>query len=97
MGTLLSFSALFLSLYLVQLRPGSLGPLDALSGSVIGYSTEEIGLLGSAHFVRSIIACDVPPLRSSELGLSLTLPRAPALRHTAVRLFPFLKVTFPRS
>src|SRR3546814_1045054 len=49
MGTLLSFSALFLSIYLVQLGSGSLGPLDALSGSVIGFSTEEIGLLGSAH------------------------------------------------
>src|SRR3546814_2698760 len=67
MGTLLSFSALFLSIYLVQLGSGSLGPLDALSGSVIGFSTEEIGLLGSAHFVGYIIGCYVTPrLRSEE-------------------------------
>ena len=61
MGTLLSFTALFFSIFLVQLGSGSLGPLDALSGAVIGFSTEEIGLLGSAHFFGFFLGCYVTP------------------------------------
>src|SRR3546814_7409034 len=79
MGTLLTFSALFVSIYLVQLGSGSLGPLDALSGSVIGFSTEEIGLLGSAHFVGYIIGCYVTPRLIGDIGHSRTFAAAAAI------------------
>lgn len=53
----LSFAALFLSVILLQLSSGAMGPLDALSGAATGFSTTQIGLLGSAHFVGFFIGC----------------------------------------
>ncbi|MFT4782871.1 MAG: hypothetical protein ACI9IV_000600, partial [Paracoccaceae bacterium] len=50
MRVLISFAALFLSVILLQLSSGGVGPLDALSGIALGFSNEHIGLLGSAHF-----------------------------------------------
>jgi MFS family permease len=57
MRMLISFAALFLSVILLQLSTGGVGPLDALSGLELGFSTEEIGLLGSAHFFGFFIGC----------------------------------------
>ena len=50
MRTLISFASLFLSVALLQLSSGGVGPLDALSGIALDFSTEQIGILGSAHF-----------------------------------------------
>ena len=61
MMMLISFSALFLSVILIQIGSGSLGPLDALAGSGLGFTTSEIGLLGSAHFLGLLIGCLVNP------------------------------------
>ena len=91
MGTLLSFTALFVSIYLVQLGSGSLGPLDALSGSVIGFSTEEIGLLGSAHFVGYIIGCYVTPRLVGDIGHSRTFAAAAAIGAIGALLHPMLE------
>lgn len=91
MGTLLSFTALFLSIYLVQLGSGSLGPLDALSGAVIGFSTEEIGLLGSAHFVGYIIGCYVTPRLVGDIGHSRTFAAAAAIGAIGALLHPILE------
>lgn len=91
MGTLLSFTALFVSIYLVQLGSGSLGPLDALSGSVIGFSTEEIGLLGSAHFVGYIIGCYVTPRLIGDIGHSRAFAAAAAIGAIGALLHPMLE------
>ncbi|WP_340117483.1 MFS transporter [Pelagibius sp. 7325] len=91
MGTLLSFTALFASIYLVQLGSGSLGPLDALSGAAIGFSTEEIGLLGSAHFVGYIIGCYVTPRLIGDIGHSRAFAAAAAIGAIGALLHPILE------
>lgn len=53
----LSFAALFLSVIFLQLSSGAMGPLDALSGAQEGFTTTQIGLLGSAHFIGFFIGC----------------------------------------
>ncbi|MEO0371938.1 MAG: MFS transporter [Pseudomonadota bacterium] len=57
MGLVISFAALFLAVILMQLSSGGVGPLDALSGLVLDFSTTQIGLLGSAHFLGFFIGC----------------------------------------
>lgn len=91
MGTLLSFTALFVSIYLVQLGSGSLGPLDALSGSVIGFSAEQIGLLGSAHFVGFFLGCYVTPRLIGDIGHSRAFAAAAAIGAIGALLHPVLE------
>ena len=57
MRLLISFAALFLSVILLQLSTGGVGPLDALSGLALDFTNAQIGLLGSAHFVGFFIVC----------------------------------------
>ena len=57
MRMLLSFAALFLSVILLQLSSGGVGPLDALSGLALGFDTQQVGILGSAHFFGFFIGC----------------------------------------
>ena len=57
MRLIISFAALFLSVILLQLSSGGVGPLDALSAITLDFSTAQIGLLGSAHFVGFFIGC----------------------------------------
>ncbi|MEO0358747.1 MAG: hypothetical protein AAF386_10745, partial [Pseudomonadota bacterium] len=57
MRLLISFAALFLSVVLLQLSSGAVGPLDALSGLQEGFSKTQIGFLGSSHFVGFFIGC----------------------------------------
>ena len=57
----LSFTALFLSVILLQISSGGVGPLDALSGFALDFSTAEIGMLGSAHFVGFFLGCWIAP------------------------------------
>ena len=57
MRLIVSFAALFLSVLLLQLSSGGVGPLDVLSGTVLGFSAGQIGLLGSAHFLGFFIGC----------------------------------------
>ena len=70
MRTLLSFTALFLSIFLLQVSSGGLGPLDALSGVALGFSTEQIGLLGSAHFFGFFVGCWWAPRLMGSIGHS---------------------------
>lgn len=65
-----SFAALFLSAILLQLSSGGVGPLDALSGLVLGFSTAEIGMLGSAHFLGFFIGCWWAPRLLGSVGHS---------------------------
>ena len=70
MRLLLSFSALLLSVVLLQLSSGGVGPLDTLSGLALGYSRAEIGMLGSAHFVGFFIGCWWAPRLMGTVGHS---------------------------
>ena len=68
MRVLISFAALFLSVVLLQLSSGGVGPLDALSGLSLGFSKAEIGLLGSAHFLGFFIGCWWAPRLMGTIG-----------------------------
>ncbi|KPP86243.1 MAG: Cyanate permease [Rhodobacteraceae bacterium HLUCCO07] len=70
MRLLISFAALFLSVLLLQLSTGGVGPLDALSGLVLGFSRAEIGMLGSAHFLGFFIGCWWAPRVMGSVGHS---------------------------
>ena len=70
MRLLISFAALFLSVILLQLSSGGVGPLDALSGLALGYSRQEIGMLGSAHFLGFFIGCWWAPRLMGSVGHS---------------------------
>jgi MFS family permease len=67
---LISFAALFLSVLLLQLSSGGVGPLDALSGLQLGFSTGQIGMLGSAHFLGFFIGCWWAPRLIGSVGHS---------------------------
>ncbi len=64
----LSFTALFLSVILLQISSGGVGPLDALSGFALDFSTAEIGMLGSAHFVGFFLGCWIAPRLMGSVG-----------------------------
>ncbi|MBO6603197.1 MULTISPECIES: MFS transporter [Paracoccaceae] len=70
MRLILSFTALFLSVILLQLSSGGVGPLDVLSGSALGFSNGQIGLLGSAHFLGFFIGCWWAPRLMGSVGHS---------------------------
>ena len=70
MRTILSFAALFLSVILLQLSTGGVGPLDALSGAALGFDNRQIGLLGSAHFLGFFIGCWWTPRLMGRVGHS---------------------------
>lgn len=72
MRTLISFAALFLSVALLQLSSGAISPLDALGGLKSGFSTTEVGLLGSAHFVGFFVGCWLAPRLIGTVGHSRT-------------------------
>ena len=72
MRMLITFAALFLSIILLQLSSGALAPLDVLSGSQLGFSKPEIGLLGSAHFLGFFIGCWWAPRLMGGVGHSRT-------------------------
>jgi MFS family permease len=70
MRLLISFAALFLSVVLLQLGLGGVAPLDAISGAALGFTTGEIGILGSAHFFGFFIGCWWAPRLMGEVGHS---------------------------
>ncbi|WP_461425028.1 MFS transporter [Gymnodinialimonas sp.] len=70
MRLLISFAALFLSVILLQLSSGGVGPLDVLSGTVLGFTSAQIGLLGSAHFLGFFIGCWWAPRLMGSVGHS---------------------------
>lgn len=68
MRMLISFAALFLSVVLLQLSSGGVGPLDALSGLALNFTTTQIGLLGSAHFLGFFAGCWWSPRLMGSVG-----------------------------
>lgn len=90
MRTLISFAALFLSVAFVQLGSGSLGPLDALAGAAKGFSTREIGLLGSAHFAGFFVGCWIAPKLVSAVGHNRAFAALAAIGAISALLHPLL-------
>ncbi len=70
MRLIISFAALFISVIFLQLGSGGLGPLDAISGIQLGFTTAQIGLLGSSHFVGFFIGCWWAPRLMGSVGHS---------------------------
>ncbi len=70
MRMIISFAALFLSVILLQLSSGGVGPLDALSGLQLDFSKQHIGMLGSAHFLGFFIGCWWAPRLMGSVGHS---------------------------
>ncbi|MCA0928733.1 MFS transporter [Ruegeria profundi] len=70
MRTIISFAALFLSVILLQLSTGGVGPLDAISGLTLEFTTGQIGLLGSAHFIGFFVGCWWAPRLMGNVGHS---------------------------
>jgi MFS family permease len=70
MRLIISFAALFLSVILLQLSAGGVGPLDAISGLTLEFSKAQIGLLGSAHFFGFFIGCWWAPRLMGNIGHS---------------------------
>ena len=68
MSLLISFAALFLSVVLLQLSSGGVGPLDAISGLTLGFSNAQIGFLGSAHFLGFFVGCWWAPRLMGAVG-----------------------------
>jgi len=91
MRTLLSFAALFISVLLMQLGSGTLGPLDALAGSARGFSTQEIGLLGSAHFLGFFAGCYLAPRYIGSVGHSRAFAAAASIGAIGALLHPVLE------
>lgn len=70
MRLLISFTALFLSIVLLQLSSGAIAPLDVLSGIQEGFSNTEIGMLGSSHFLGFFVGCWWAPRLMGGVGHS---------------------------
>jgi len=70
MTLIISFAALFASVLMLQLGFGGVVPLDALSGTQLGFSASQIGMLGSAHFLGFFIGCWWAPRLMGNVGHS---------------------------
>lgn len=90
MRLLISFAALFLSISLLQLSSGAIGPLDALVGLNEGFSKSVIGLMGSAHFIGFFIGCWWAPKLLGEIGHSRTFATFAALGAIGTIAHPIL-------
>ena len=91
MRLIISFAALFLSAFLIQMGSGSLGPLDALSGAALGWTTPEIGLMGSAHFAGFFIGCWGMPRLIGIAGHSRAFAAAAMIGAVGVILHPVME------
>ena len=65
---LISFLALFASIFFLQLGNSILAPFDVLVGLDVGFSNFEIGLLGSSHFLGFLTGCWVVPFIMARVG-----------------------------
>ena len=90
MRLLISFAALFLSIVFVQLGSGTLGPLDALAGAAHGFTTQQIGLLGSAHFAGFFIGCWASPRLINSIGHSRCFAAFASIGAIAALLHPMI-------
>lgn len=67
---MISFAALLLSVLLLQLSSGGVGPLDALTGLEGGFTRGDVGFLGSMHFLGFFVGCWWAPRLMGNVGHS---------------------------
>ena len=72
MRLLITFAALLLSIALLQLSSGAIGPLDVLSGRQEGFTNPQLGMLGSAQFLGFFVGCWWAPRLMGTVGHSRT-------------------------
>lgn len=70
MRMMISFAALLLSVLLLQLSSGGVGPLDALTGLEGGFTRGDVGFLGSMHFLGFFVGCWWAPRLMGNVGHS---------------------------
>ncbi|WP_158967829.1 MFS transporter [Chachezhania sediminis] len=70
MRLLITLAALYISVAMLQLSSGGVAPLDVLSGMALGFTSSQIGLLGSAHFVGFFVGCWWAPRLMGTVGHS---------------------------
>ena len=70
MKTIISLSALLVSVVLVQMGIGSLRPFDTISGQALGFSSIEIGFIASGHFAGFLLGCLFSPNLVKRVGHS---------------------------
>ena len=92
MTTLLSISALLITVMLMQMGTGALGPLDTLSAIELGFSNIQIGIIGAAHFTGFIIGCFGTPALVRRVGHARAYIVTVALSIMAVLLHPIFPV-----
>ena len=92
---MISFAALILSVLLLQLSSGAVAPLDALSGLSLGFTTAQIGWLGSAHFVGFFVGCWWAPRLMGSVGHSRAFAVFTAMG--AIGLLAHMLVIDPRA
>lgn len=88
MRLIISLSALLLSVVFVQIGSGSLGPLDALSGITLGFSSTQIGYLGSAHFIGFFVGCVLSPYLVVQAGHARAFAVMAGVSTIAILLHP---------
>lgn len=89
MRILFMFGPLLISVVLVQLGVGVLGPLDVLSAAELdAFSVRDVGLLGSAHFVGFLAGCLVTPWLMARAGHSRAFAALSAVGVIATLLHP---------
>ena len=88
MRALISFAALFLSIFLVQMGSGTLGPLDALAATARGFTAQDVGLMGSAHFIGFFVGCWLAPRFVGQVGHSRSFAAAAAIGAMGALLHP---------
>lgn len=92
MTTLLSISALLLTVMLMQMGTAALGPLDTLSAIALEFSSIQIGLLGAAHFVGFITGCFIAPSLVRRVGHGRAYIVTVSLSIIAILLHPILPI-----
>ena len=65
---LISFLALFASIFFLQLGNSILAPFDVLVGLNVGFTNFQIGLLGSSHFLGFLTGCWIVPFIMARVG-----------------------------
>ncbi|MEM7067889.1 MAG: MFS transporter [Pseudomonadota bacterium] len=91
MRLIISLSALLLSVIFVQVGSGSLGPLDALSGLELNFSSTAIGYLGSAHFIGFFAGCVTSPYIVARSGHARAFAVMAAISAISIILHPVLQ------
>lgn len=81
-----------MTVLLMQMGTGALGPLDTLSAIELGFTTIQIGIIGAAHFTGFIIGCFGAPALVRRVGHARAYIVTVALSITAILLHPIFPV-----